>query len=323
MSKYKINAKMNVLKNGVHYVTSKYGNRTYTNNGKKISDFHKGIDLVGSGTDYIIAAADGTVLKTLNTCSGRTPSQGNYVTIKHSDGKETVYYHMKKGSVTVKAGDKVKKGTVIGYMGSTGNVTGAHLHFGLKVSGKYVDPEPYLLGKSTIGTVTKTSTSSTKIPSTSKKEIKLKIDGTNKARYTDQLIVYDKGTSTKTNKWGSEVAVNKNGIATSDPVYGVGNMKIPSGGFVVSGHDKSSTAILDNIKKGYTIKRSNGYLIINKQTFKKGDIVKVTNPIIYGTTKKFKLYYDKYTIISINGDRAVIGINGVVTAAISTSNITK
>ena len=54
---------------------------------------------------------------------------------------------MKKGSRTVKVGQAVKKGDVLGYMGATGNVTGAHLHFDVNIDGCYVDPEPYLKGE--------------------------------------------------------------------------------------------------------------------------------------------------------------------------------
>lgn len=59
------------------------------------------------------------------------------------------------------------------------------------------------------------------------------------------------------------------------------------------------------------------------ENLKVGDKVKVINPIIYGTNKRFKAYYDTYELISLNGDRAVIGINGVKTAAINIANIKK
>ena len=59
-----------------------------------------------------------------------------------------------------------------------------------------------------------------------------------------------------------------------------------------------------------------GYFKLPEKAIKKGDIVRVLNPIIYGTNRRFVLYYDTYTVLSIQGTRAVIGVNGVITAAI-------
>lgn len=142
---------INVLKNGKHKVTSPFGMRTIF--GKR--SMHNGIDLVGENStlDYIIAFADGVV-----SISKYSSSAGEYVQINHGNGQYTRYLHMKKGSRTVKAGQAVKKGDVLGYMGATGNVTGAHLHFDVNIGGCYVDPEPYLKGeKEFIKTVTSTS----------------------------------------------------------------------------------------------------------------------------------------------------------------------
>lgn len=144
-----VSAKNKVLKNGVHVMTSPYGMRTLNGVKKK----HNGVDLVsnskadGTGynkADYITAYDGGTVTAILNTCSGSYPATGNYVKIQHAGGVASVYYHLKKDSVTVKKGESVTKGQVLGYMGSTGNSTGAHLHFGVSVNGKWVDPMPYL-----------------------------------------------------------------------------------------------------------------------------------------------------------------------------------
>lgn len=84
------------------------------------------------------------------------------------------------------------------------------------------------------------------------------ISGYNIFRNTDYLVIFAGKVSTGTNIWGTEVAFNSQGIATSDPVSGVGNMKIPSDGFVLSGHGINSTWIKNNIKKG-------SRLIINTQ----------------------------------------------------------
>lgn len=129
-----------VLQKGKHKVTSPFGMRTIF--GKR--SMHNGIDLVGAGAtlDYIIAFADGIVKISKNSSTA-----GEYVELDHGNGNYTRYLHMKKGSRTVKVGQAVKKGQVLGYMGATGNVTGAHLHFDIKVGGKFVDPAPYLDGE--------------------------------------------------------------------------------------------------------------------------------------------------------------------------------
>ena len=137
-----LNCKVPVLQKGKHSVTSKFGMRTIF--GKQ--QMHNGIDLVGEGAtlDYIVAFADGKV-----TVSKYASDAGEYVKIDHGNGICTRYLHMKTGTRAVKVGDTVKKGQVVGYMGATGRVTGAHLHFDISINGKYVDPEPYLTGAKT------------------------------------------------------------------------------------------------------------------------------------------------------------------------------
>lgn len=130
---------MSVLKNGYEYMTSGYGNRTYTMNGKQVSDFHLGIDLISSkyGTDYIVAFADGVV-----TYASSNGSYGNVVYIDHGNGYQTRYAHQKY--LNVKVGDHVNKGDVLGYMGATGNVTGSHVHFEVRINGNTVNPYDYV-----------------------------------------------------------------------------------------------------------------------------------------------------------------------------------
>ena len=150
----KIDVKVNVLKRGYHRMTLDYGN-TYSD-----GSFHKGIDLTGNtsvdgGYDYILAIADGEVVGVKNDFVGTTKNtgtagMGNYVIIDHGNGFKTRYMHMTKGSIKVKKGQRVEAGEVIGYMGSTGNSSGRHLHFDISYNGKYVDPKPYLYGTKTI-----------------------------------------------------------------------------------------------------------------------------------------------------------------------------
>lgn len=110
---------------------------------------HSGIDLVKhySELDYITAHSDGVVTEyrtNYYTTDKEGNSYGNYVKIRHNDGYYTLYAHMKYKSVTVKNGDKVKKGQVIGYMGNTGHSYGGHLHFEVFNGTSKIDPYPYL-----------------------------------------------------------------------------------------------------------------------------------------------------------------------------------
>lgn len=136
---------MSVLKNGYEYMTSGYGNRTYKMNGKTVSDFHQGIDLISSkyGTDYIVAFADGVV-----TYAGANGGYGNVVYINHGNGYQTRYAHQKY--LNVKAGQTVKKGDILGYMGTTGNSTGNHVHFEVRLNGNTLNPYDYVFNGKTI-----------------------------------------------------------------------------------------------------------------------------------------------------------------------------
>lgn len=120
-------------------VTSSFGPRTYTYQGKKVSDYHKGIDLIGGSE--IVAFDDGVVTATCNT--GKQYGQACYVRIKHPSGWYTLYYHLKSGSVCVKKGDSVKRGQKLGIMGATGQATGVHLHFQIDKGGSASAINPY------------------------------------------------------------------------------------------------------------------------------------------------------------------------------------
>ena len=105
---------------------------------------HNGTDYKARSGTQAFAIADGTVSK-VKPNSGRC---GGTIIIKHSNGYKSSYCHMK--NITVKKGQSVKKGEVVGYTGGgskdygRGNSMGAHLHFGLRLNGKWVDPEKHI-----------------------------------------------------------------------------------------------------------------------------------------------------------------------------------
>ena len=97
--------------------------------------FHHGVDLAAPKNTPIMAAADGII-----TQLGRKGGYGKYIRIRHTDGFETAYGHMNGYRQDLKVGSKVKRGEVIGYVGSTGRSTGPHLHFEILKNNKTVNP---------------------------------------------------------------------------------------------------------------------------------------------------------------------------------------
>lgn len=97
---------------------------------------HKGIDVAANLGTPIEAALDGTV-----SFSGIQNGYGKVVKIDHGNGMETIYAHCNK--LYVNKGETIKKGTHIADVGSTGDSTGPHLHFEVKVNGNPVDPLKY------------------------------------------------------------------------------------------------------------------------------------------------------------------------------------
>ncbi|MDD6807092.1 MAG: M23 family metallopeptidase [Oscillospiraceae bacterium] len=122
---------------GCYTVSSPYGWRTLYGR----SNFHSGIDLTGGGARgrSVVAAKSGTV-----TSAGWNGSYGYCVIINHGNGMSTLYAHMLSGSICVKPGQYVSGGSAIGKVGSTGNSTGPHLHFEVRINGTRVNPAPYI-----------------------------------------------------------------------------------------------------------------------------------------------------------------------------------
>ena len=115
--------------------TSSYGVRSDPFRGT--AAMHAGVDIPGAIGTPIYATADGVILR-----AGRWGSYGNVVVINHGRGIETRYGHLSK--VLVPENTRVRRGQIIGLMGSTGRSTGSHLHYEVRVDGKAVNPIPFL-----------------------------------------------------------------------------------------------------------------------------------------------------------------------------------
>ena len=118
-----------------YYVSSPYGPRKHPVTGKY--RMHHGIDLAGTWQENVTVSADGTVV-----FAGYHGSFGKVIRIKHNYGIMTTYGHLAK--INVKRGDIVSEGQVIGKMGRTGKVKGAHLHYEISVNGKSQNPAKYI-----------------------------------------------------------------------------------------------------------------------------------------------------------------------------------
>jgi murein DD-endopeptidase MepM/ murein hydrolase activator NlpD len=115
------------------HITSRFGSRESIRN-----HTHKGIDIAASyGTD-IKAVADGTI----EYASYNSGGYGNLVIIDHGNGIKTYYGHCSKLCVSV--GQKVNAGDEIAKVGSTGNSTGSHCHFEIRVNGTQINPQKYV-----------------------------------------------------------------------------------------------------------------------------------------------------------------------------------
>ncbi|MDR0368190.1 MAG: M23 family metallopeptidase [Bacteroidales bacterium] len=109
----------------------------------KILRPHTGVDLIGKKGTPIYATADGTVISNPNSYSG----YGITVILDHGRGYQTLYAHLSKKNV--KDGQRVKRGDVIGFMGTTGLSVGVHLHYEVIKNGKKVNPVHYFFGNLT------------------------------------------------------------------------------------------------------------------------------------------------------------------------------
>lgn len=116
-------------------VTSLFGSRSDPLEGD--GRFHYGVDIAGEAGDIIAAFADGTV-----EVVGKSSELGQYVTVRHENGYETLYAHCSR--VTASSGQSVDRGDPIAEMGETGRATGVHLHFELHQDDVYLNPLYYV-----------------------------------------------------------------------------------------------------------------------------------------------------------------------------------
>lgn len=114
-------------------LSSRFGTRVHPI--FKTRRMHTGVDLAAPTGTPIYASGDGIIEK-----AGWASGYGKKVEIEHVNGFETAYGHMSRIADGIKAGTRVRQGQIIGYVGSTGNSTGPHLHFEIKVNGRMVDP---------------------------------------------------------------------------------------------------------------------------------------------------------------------------------------
>lgn len=120
-------------------ISSSYGYREHPKTGAR--DFHSGMDIAADPGFSVRATADGIV-----SFAGWSGGSGNLVALEHGFGFSTFYAHNKL--VVVKVGQKIKRGDIISYVGSTGNSTGPHLHYEVWKEGKPLNPLNFIEGRS-------------------------------------------------------------------------------------------------------------------------------------------------------------------------------
>lgn len=118
-------------------LSSDFGGRADPFNGRR--RMHQGIDIPGPLGTPVYATADGVVQR-----AGWANGYGNLVEINHGNGLETRYGHLSK--LIAQPNERVRRGQLIGLMGSTGRSTGSHLHYEVRIAGAAVNPMPYIEG---------------------------------------------------------------------------------------------------------------------------------------------------------------------------------
>ena len=119
-------------------ISSPYGYREHPNTG--VRDFHSGMDIASEPGTPVKATADGIV-----SFAGWSGGNGNLVALEHGLGFSTYYAHNRL--VVVKVGQKIKRGDIISYVGSTGNSTGPHVHYEVWKEGRSLNPITFIEGR--------------------------------------------------------------------------------------------------------------------------------------------------------------------------------
>jgi hypothetical protein len=115
---------------------------------RTLADMARGVAVLAASDGVVLRVRDGmedVSVKSIGQAAVQNRMAGNGLVIAHGNGWETQYSHLRKGSVRVKAGDKVQAGTPLGLIGMSGNAEFPHLHFSLRQQGKAVDP--FLAGR--------------------------------------------------------------------------------------------------------------------------------------------------------------------------------
>jgi len=124
------------------YLSSSYGLRMspfskVNDTDEGLLGYHTGLDITNNEGTPIQATADGIV-----ETAGVFQRYGNAVIVRHANDVETLYAHLSR--VDVKVGQRVTRGDILGTMGRTGNATGVHLHYEVRLNGRPVNPHPYM-----------------------------------------------------------------------------------------------------------------------------------------------------------------------------------
>ena len=126
-----------IFANAWHKRTSGWGWRKYTYLGQLVTDFHVGVDESTGGKSKPLYPVEYAYV----TKIGKDTRSGNYVYIWCA-GAEHFYCHL--ASIKVKVGQIINRSNIVGMAGSTGHSTGIHLHFGIKINGKWVNPDAWI-----------------------------------------------------------------------------------------------------------------------------------------------------------------------------------